>query len=274
MKCPTCYQRIVAPQAPSSTDGNLVFTGHRYVERKTTNLPTTTSPSPATASQKSSPDEGGGKKMPVGIIVVVVLVLLAVAGGAYLFKSGTVTLPSTNSAKASLKHGAAGLGAWETAVEYDQLVITKGPKVLYKSNFAAGMKGWRPANGTWITQDGFLRQTATAIDCRALIGEDHWGDYTLSVRARKLSGKEGFLILFNVTDNDNWTWWNVGGWVNTKYGLETSVNGQKTALGSPVPGKLKTGEWYDLRVELSGLNVRCYLNNALIHDASYPPPNP
>jgi hypothetical protein len=34
MKCPTCYQRIVAPQAPSAADGKLLFTGHKYVEKK------------------------------------------------------------------------------------------------------------------------------------------------------------------------------------------------------------------------------------------------
>jgi DNA-directed RNA polymerase subunit RPC12/RpoP len=272
MKCPTCYQRIVAPQAPSAADGNLVFTGHRYVERKTTSLPTTSPTSSAAATTGDSvAGADPGQKMPVGLIVVIGLVVVALAGAGWLIASGKFAF-----SKAPLKHGAVGLGSWGTAVEYDNLVVTKGTKVLYQSNFATGTSGWRFGAGTWSSEGGFLRQAATTKNTQfqAIIGDANWGDYTLSVRARKLSGREGFLIYFNVLDEKNFTCWNIGGLGNTKDSIDKCVAGNSSYLSNVVPGHVNVGEWYDLRVELNGLRMRCYLNNALIHDQTYPAPNP
>jgi hypothetical protein len=71
MKCPTCYQRIVAPQAPSSTDGNVVFTGHKYVEKKTAAIPTSVVPVPPNAKRPFP--------LIVGLVVAAVLGVMATA---------------------------------------------------------------------------------------------------------------------------------------------------------------------------------------------------
>jgi len=41
-------------------------------------------------------------------------------------------------------------------------------------------------------------------------GDTNWASYTITLRARKVSGSGGFLILFNWLDDNNWTWWNIG----------------------------------------------------------------
>jgi alpha-L-arabinofuranosidase len=37
-----------------------------------------------------------------------------------------------------------------------------------------------------------------------------------------------------------------------------------------VRGQVETGRWYDIRVELAGNRVRCYLDGRLIHDETAP----
>jgi hypothetical protein len=250
MECPTCFQKITAPHAPAP-DSKFILTGTKLTEKKIS--------APLDRPAAAAP-EG---KFPAAIVAGVLAAVLAAAVAAILFFA-----PS----KAPLKQGAAGLGTWNTAAEFNHFVITRGNRVLFKGDFSAGTNGWRFGNGAWAVQNGVLRQSAIAENCRALAGESGWGDYTLSVQARKVGGNEGFLILFNTVDGKNWAWWNVGGWNNTKYAIETCVDGNKSTLGDKVAGQIETGKWYDLRVELNGLRVRCYLNNALVHDVTYPAP--
>src|SRR5437870_1806342 len=37
-------------------------------------------------------------------------------------------------------------------------------------------------------------------------------------------------------------------------------------LGRQVPGRIETGGWYDIRIELNGPRIRCYLDRQLIHE--------
>ena len=47
-------------------------------------------------------------------------------------------------------------------------------------------------------------------------GNPDWSNYTLSTKATKLAGSEGFLVSFGVKDTGNYFWWNLGGWNNTE----------------------------------------------------------
>lgn len=170
--------------------------------------------------------------------------------------------------------GAIGLGSWNTAVEYTNVVVTSNGVTLYQSDFGAGASEWRVYNGTWLTTNGLYRQTALITDCRSTTGDTNWANYTITLKARKLYGSEGFLIIFNWRDDNNWTWWNIGGWNNTQHGLENCVKGGKSDLGSRVSGSIESNRWYDIRIELDGLRVKCYLDGALVHDVRYPEPRP
>ena len=37
-----------------------------------------------------------------------------------------------------------------------------------------------------------------------------------------------------------------------------------------MPGSIETGRWYDIRIELTGKNIKCYLDGKLIHDVTPP----
>lgn len=190
---------------------------------------------------------------------------------------GDVVLPTTvrvnvPEENAVVSHGAIGLGSWHTAVEYTNVVVASNGVTLYKSDFAGqGTSGWHSVNGSWSAANGSYRQTTTeTTDCRSTIGDTNWSDYTISLRARKTGGSEGFLILVNWLDDNNWTWWNVGGWDNTKDAIEQSVNGVKSTLAQVNQTPIANNTWYDIKVQVTRTNFLCYLNGKLVQTVANP----
>ena len=114
------------------------------------------------------------------------------------------------------KHGAIGLGTWNTQAEFKDIKVTKGDQTLFAGDFSKDSEGWKTVHGQWKVKDGALQQTSNDSDCLATAGDPSWTDYTLTLKARKLGGNEGFLIIFNVQDENELMWWNLGGWGNTK----------------------------------------------------------
>ncbi len=163
------------------------------------------------------------------------------------------------------KAGAIGVGTWRTEAEFKDIQVTSGDRTLFTCDFAEGTKGWKTHGGNWSVQDGALRQTSRDENIRAFAGDKSWTDYTYTLKARKISGDEGFLIPFLVQDEQVKAWWNIGGWGNTRHAIE-----MEGLITSDVPGRIETGRWYDIRIEVRGINIKCYLDDKLVHDASYP----
>jgi len=159
------------------------------------------------------------------------------------------------------KSGAIGVGTWLTQAEFKDLRVVQGDKLLYQSDFADGMKGWKTFGGTWHAKDGVLQQTGGDENVRAILADRSWKDYTYTLKARKIGGSEGFLILFNVPDESRKSWWNLGGWGNTRHATEAEGLANKG-----ISGHIEIGRWYDIRIEVKGSAVRCFLDGKLIHD--------
>ena len=183
---------------------------------------------------------------------------------------GDLTLPitvETAEEPESPPTGRIGVGTWNTAAEFKDIKVTSpGGNTLFASDFSKGTDGWQLLGdgAAWKVQDGALRQTGEHEFIRALAGDKSWTDYTLELKARKLSGREGFLVLFHNNDDEDRVWWNIGGWNNTQNALElgSTVDGQKAFIA--------TGRWYDIRVQLNGASIKCWLDGQLIHDVAKP----
>jgi alpha-L-arabinofuranosidase len=161
--------------------------------------------------------------------------------------------------------GAIGVGTWLTQAEFKDIKVTKGGQTLFSCDFADGTKDWKLLGGDWRAQDGILRQNSSAENVRAIAGDRSWTDYTYTLKARKLGGAEGFLILFRVQDENRKSWWNLGGWGNARHAIEMGG-----LVGNDVPGSIETGRWYDIRIETAGKTIKCYLDGKLIHDVTPP----
>ncbi len=163
--------------------------------------------------------------------------------------------------------GMVGVGTWSTQAEFKDIKVVKDGQTLFESDFSDGMSGWTTVRGQWEVVDGALRQIGDGQDTRALVGDPTWSDYKLTLKARKLSGNEGFLIHFGVpgaTESVR-SWWNLGGWGNTEHALDTP-----DIKSAHVSGQIETGRWYEITIDLTGESVRAYLDGRLLHSEAKP----
>jgi len=156
--------------------------------------------------------------------------------------------------------GAIGVGTWNTAAEFKDIRVERDGRTL-----DLGSK-WQEEGGRWTEANG-VRTQSDPVAGMSYAGNESWSDYTLTLKARKLQGEEGFLVAFGRKGEEK-IWWNIGGWGNREHALELNRN----PLGKHEPGKIETGRWYDIRIELAGPRVRCFLDGKLIHDVTVPTP--
>lgn len=163
-------------------------------------------------------------------------------------------------------NGKVGLGTWRTQVEFDYIKVTdKDGRVLLHEEFTKDKGAWEVYRGVWRAKNGLISQTSLGEDTRIYFGDTSWSNYTVEIRGRKIGGAEGLLILFGVKDNQNYYWWNLGGWGNTVSAIEKAINGQRMILGKSVSLNISQDEWYRIKIEVSNNEIRCYLNDKLIH---------
>ncbi len=173
---------------------------------------------------------------------------------------------SLEAAQPKAIQGAIGVGTWLTSAEYKDIRVEKGGEVLYASDFSKDAEGWKTDGGNWSVVDASYRQSNRATGL-SFFGDENWSDYTLTLKARKLSGPEGFLICF-ARKGEERNWWNIGGWGNTEHAIEFNQN----SLGQHVLGSVDANRWYDIKVALEGSRIRCYLDGKLVHDETVTPP--
>ena len=134
-------------------------------------------------------------------------------------------IPTFNTAKGSI-----GLGTWSTSATFTDLSVTASDTTFEVKNLLSGE--WTMRGGNWTLSDGTFRQTntsATNVTC-VLNKQFTTTNVDITVHATKNGGSEGFLILFDYKDAQNYSWLNVGGWGNSKHAVEQCKNGVKSTL--------------------------------------------
>lgn len=155
-----------------------------------------------------------------------------------------------------------GVGTWGTKSSFDDASVSFGKSTItdnceVASNWKPGKKGWNVANGV-------VAQTSMDEGSKDILDKPVTGSsYTYKVRARKETGREGFLVVFNYIDENNYCWFNVGGWGNTQHAVEQFVDGGSTPLAY-AKGSVESGKWYDASVKVDGDSIMCYLDNKLV----------
>jgi alpha-L-arabinofuranosidase len=169
-------------------------------------------------------------------------------------------------------HGQIGVGTTRSNAEFKDIKVISGDQTLNQPDLAKKSDDWTPGTGDWAVGDGVLSQAnATARDARDIAGDIGWRDYTLSLKARSL-GDGGFAVLFHVHDADNMISLNVGG--GDKADLHRISGRDRDALGESVAFTADTGKWYDVRIALAGTDIKCYLDDKLLVQATDTPPAP
>ena len=140
-----------------------------------------------------------------------------------------------------------GVGSWNTSATYSNIKVTD-------------------ATGTVVYEHADpVNSGSSAQGTTTVFTDVELGDCTIEMDAVKNSGSEGFLITFAYADNNNYAWWNLGGWNNSQHAVEQSLGGNKSTL-STSSGNIVTGQTYHIKVVRTGDNVKCYLDDAQMFD--------
>lgn len=141
-------------------------------------------------------------------------------------------------------------------------------------------KKWHPLFGQWEFKKGEYHQLLNAVNCMSVVTDEYWNDdwnnYTFVVRANKIGGAEGFLIMFRCMGKmqprdvvledppdrmgkDKASleyWWNLGGWANVRSQVE-SWGGTPGVNSNHI---IKTDEWYEIKIVNTPTSYTCILN--------------
>ena len=168
--------------------------------------------------------------------------------------------------------GTCGLATWSTVAEYKDIKVTNddtGAVIYDSAKDKADLSSFRLETGDWTSSNGTIRQNSTGTNMRAILNNEKKMEgvqnYTLSLKANKVSGDEGFLIMFGCQGKKLY-WWNLGGWGNTQSAVEKgTADGRSTVTGG-VAANIESNRWYDIKVVVAGETFKCYLDGKLIHE--------
>ncbi|MBO4906262.1 MAG: carbohydrate binding domain-containing protein [Bacteroidaceae bacterium] len=171
-----------------------------------------------------------------------------------------------------------GLSTWGTSVFYQNIRVTDARgRQIYAHKSAADSTHWsvkraerpgrnRHQQAEWSFANNALFQSDSFVQGGNIICDAQLGNkYAIELQACKTGGGEGFLIVFGYADDQNYLWWNLGGWGNSQHAVEQTVNGSRNTIAA-ARGQLEEGRLYDVRIEVDGVNIRCLLDGQLIHE--------
>jgi alpha-L-arabinofuranosidase len=96
---------------------------------------------------------------------------------------------------------------------------------------------------------------------------DHieWGNYQLSLKAKKIGGNRGFKIYFGSLNNKNRLFWEIGGWQNQDSILCSDVNGRNSCLTQSL-FTVEMNKEYILELDVTGRQIRTFIDGSLINE--------
>ncbi len=164
-----------------------------------------------------------------------------------------------------------GVGTIDSSAEFKEVRVTGGNgEVVFADNFSTSDAGqWRTTQGGWSVQDGTYKHPEAKGESISLAGHIPSRDYTLTLKARKLSGENGFSVIAYNSDAGMRVQWNVGGSGNKQDAIQSTIGGQDRII-SRVSGQIENDRWYDLKLELKGAQLNCYLDGQLVQSAEVP----
>ena len=132
-------------------------------------------------------------------------------------------------------------------------------------------RGWKIGKGEWtMNKEGTLVQSSDETGAICYFPYPDNRQYTLPLKARKLSGGEGFQIGVAADDVLNYYRVNIGGWGNTTAKVQHIVNGVSSSSGNVAEQSyvgnvhINDNEWYDVTVEVTDDEIKAYLNDEFI----------
>ena len=166
-----------------------------------------------------------------------------------------------------IRRGRVALHTWFTSAEFKDIAVTGADGKALWAGLPDPAACERDPGGNWTADGGVLRQAnAKASDTALHFGDETWGDYTFRCKARKLGGREGFILHVRERGRGQAIWANLGGWGNRSHGIESRGDFDfRTPLKTNC-APFETGRWYDLEVTVAGDAVTVKVDGKAVFD--------
>ncbi len=144
--------------------------------------------------------------------------------------------------------GQIAVGGWNTDNEYKDLKVTLADGRTVKADMS---QGWTPQEGTWNAEGGTLKGSGPGVMRWNLWSvPEAFGDCSISLKARKIAGAEGFLIYFGMHDGKNGYVLNIGGWGNQTTAFQRINGNDMPQIPNNISQYVEEGRWYDIRIDI------------------------
>ncbi len=147
---------------------------------------------------------------------------------------------------------------------FDKEQIGKVPvgATVFAGDWAVRAESDAPSSPNALCQTGYANYPALSLS------ENVYGDVTVATRFKPISGSSDRAagIIFRIQDKDNY-------YILRANALEDNVNIYKYVGGwrraiQESTAKVPSGTWQELRVEVKGNHIRCFLNSKLVVEAT------
>ncbi len=189
-------------------------------------------------------------------------------GDFYLPTTVKIQTPESQTESSTIPNGVL-LGTWNTQARFDNVKVLNGTETVLDESSDSAADGWNSMSGQWSVVGSVHSQRSgetPALSMYAFDGKQ--SNYMITLKAMKTSGAEGFLIGFGALDAENYYWLNLGGWGNTSHCLQKTIDGAQSSFGPSISGKIDSNRWYDIKIQVDGKQIQCYLDGQLIIDVT------
>lgn len=161
--------------------------------------------------------------------------------------------------------GRIGLGTVNTSAEFRDLKVTAGGRTLYATDDWSDLADrWTPLQGEWRVENGTLVQPSARGEAILRLDGLEAGDCTITLKARKRAGGEGFRVLFGMDEKGHRFMADMGSHSNESVIFrEIGDKGSVSLFDYRNQEPVLKDRWYDIRIEIRGSEWRCYMDGEL-----------
>ena len=151
----------------------------------------------------------------------------------------------------------------QSAIDFDDLSIEDvDGNVIYQDDFSTDSGKWQKSND-WKIVDGVARvKNLQKTDTRLAIYDAMWEASVIKVKALKNLGNQGLIFGFSAKNDKDFYALSIGN--DGKTSLIKGGFGIVAQAKNEVYESLPTGEELNIKIELKGNKIKCYINNELV----------
>lgn len=166
--------------------------------------------------------------------------------------------------------GYIGLGTNNTEAEFKDLKVTVDGQKVTTAGWEDFAEKWNAIRGNWKVDGEVLHQSQKGIDAFAILKDMEFEDCTIELKAKKISGSEGFRVVFGGADLNNYFMADMGSHTNESVIFrEMNDEGSISLFDYRNTTSILANQWYAVRIEIKGDHWRCFLNDELQYEYTY-----